>query len=335
VIYATVDDDDIPDAVFGSGDNDDKVYCISGASSGYAQQIWMYDTQGASVLTMDRIADIDNDGYDDVIAGTWYNNNKIIALSGHSTGTPDTIWTASVGYPLMKVVVCDDLDGDSYEDILVASWSSYAEAISGRDGSSIWRYFCGDDVWAIYWAHDVTGDGIVDAAAGSFTGSVYLIDGASGALIWQAPSEAKIFTVRPIKDVNGDGYDDIIAGQQMLGSVGGRFFVISGGTVDQTDIEEAAPIPEDYALLSNYPNPFNAKTTISFALASPSDVKLEIYDIAGRLVKLLINDYSEAGRYTVIWDATDNYGQAVATGIYFYRLSAGELSLSQKMTLIK
>ena len=341
VVYTTVavddvDDDDIPDAVFGSGDNDDKVYCISGASSGYAQQIWMYDTQGASVLTIDRIADINSDGYDDVIAGTWYNGHKIIALSGHSTTTADTIWTASIGYPVMKVVVCDDLDGDSYEDILVASWSSYAEAISGFDGSSIWRYFCGDDVWAIYWAHDITGDGIVDVAAGSFTGSTYLIDGASGTLIWQAPSEAKIFTVRPIKDVNGDGYDDVIAGQQMLGSVGGRFFVISGGTVDQTDVEEEnIAVPQEYALLSNYPNPFNAKTTISFTLPAPSDVRIEIYDVAGRQVKTLVNDYSETGRYTVIWDATDNYGNQVSTGVYFYRLVAGELSLSRKMTLIK
>ncbi|UCE67345.1 MAG: T9SS type A sorting domain-containing protein, partial [Candidatus Zixiibacteriota bacterium] len=230
----------------------------------------------------------------------------------------------------------DDLDGDSYEDILVASWSSYAEAISGFDGSSIWRYFCGDDVWAIYWTHDITGDGIIDVAAGSFTGSTYLIDGTSGTLIWQAPSEAKIFTVRPIKDVNGDGYDDVIAGQQMLGGVGGRFFVISGGTVDQTDIEEEnIAVPDDYALLSNYPNPFNAQTTISFALPVPSNVKIEIYNITGSQVKTLVNEYRKAGRHTIIWDATDDYGNEVSTGVYFYRLMAGELNLSQKMTLIK
>jgi hypothetical protein len=296
----------------------------------------MYDTGGSSVLTLDRIPDINSDGYDDVIIGTWYNNHKIIALSGHSTTNADTIWTSTVGYPVMKVVVCDDLDGDSYQDILVASWSSYAEAISGFDGSSIWRYFCGDDVWAIYWTHDITGDGIVDVAAGSFTGSTYLIDGVSGALVWQTPSEAKIFTVRPIKDVNGDGYDDVIAGQQMLGSVGGRFFVISGGTVDQTDIEEEnIVIPEDYALLPNYPNPFNARTTISFNLAAPSDVTIEIYNIAGQQVKTLAKDYRETGRHTVIWDATDNYGNEVATGVYFCRLVAGERSFSQKMTLIK
>lgn len=341
VIYATaalndVNDDGVPDAVFGSGDNDDRVYCISGASSGSPQQIWMYDTGGASVLTMDRIADINSDGYDDVIIGTWTNNHKIIALSGHSSTNADTIWTSSVGYPVMKVVACDDLDGDSYQDVLVASWSSYAEALSGFDGSSIWRYFCGDDVWAIYWAHDITGDGIVDVAAGSFTGSVYLIDGESGALIWEAPSEAKIFTVRPIKDVNGDGYDDIIAGQQMLSGVGGRFFVISGGTVEQTDIdEEDIAVPDNYALLSNYPNPFNAQTTISYNLTSPGEVKIEIYDVAGRQVKALVDDYRQTGRHTVIWDATDNFGNEVSTGVYFYRLVAGDLSLSQKMTLIK
>jgi hypothetical protein len=341
VIYAAVavndvNDDGIPDAVFGSGDNDDKVYCISGASSGYAVQIWEFDTGGASILAMDRIADIDDDGYDDIIAGSWYNNNRIFALSGHSSNNPDTIWTSGVGYPVMKVVSCEDINGDSYEDVLIASWSSYAEAISGRDGSSIWRYFCGDDVWTIYWAYDITGDGIVDVAAGSFTGSVYLIDGASGGLIWESPSEAKIFTVRPIKDVNGDGYDDVIAGQQMLGGVGGRFFVISGGTVEPTSTDEGIKgPPEDYQLLSNYPNPFNARTTISFVLPEAVNARIDIYNIAGQRIRTLTNSYREAGEYSVAWDSRDNYGNEVATGVYFFRLDAGDLQKSQKMTLIK
>jgi hypothetical protein len=341
VIYAAVavndiNDDGVPDAVFGSGDNDDKVYCISGASSGSPQQIWMYNTNGASVMSMDRIHDIDDDGYDDVIVGSWYNNNRIIALSGHSTSSPDTIWTAGVGYPVMKVVTCDDLDGDSYEDVLVASWSSYAEAISGRDGTSIWRYFCGDDVWAIYWTHDITGDGIVDVAAGSFTGSVFLLNGASGQLIWQSPSEAKIFTVRPIKDVNGDGYDDIIAGQQMLSGSGGRFFVISGGTVDQTGIDdENVAVPYSHALVANYPNPFNAGTTIKFALPSPGRVSLDIYNIVGQRIKTLVDDFREAGEHSVVWDARDDSGVNVSTGVYFYRLSTGDIRASGKMMLIK
>ncbi len=330
-----VNDDNVPDAVFGAGDNDDRVYCVSGASNGSALPIWTFST-GGTAYSIDKISDIDNDGYDDVIAGTWYNNHKIFALSGHSTGAGDTIWTSSVGYPVMKIVVCEDLNNDGFEDILVASWSSYAEAISGRDGSSIWRYFCGDDVWAIYWAHDVTGDGIPDAAVGSFTGSVYLINGASGALIWQAPSEAKIFTVRPIKDVNGDGYDDIIAGQQMLGGSGGRFFVISGGTVDQTSIDENPEIiPKNLQILSNYPNPFNATTTISFVLQSSSEVSLEIYNISGQRIRTLISGNKEAGEHNIIWNGKDETGNEVSTGVYFYKLSAGDLQETRKMTLIK
>lgn len=335
VALGDINDDGIPDAVFGSGDYGDMVYCISGASSGYAQQIWQFDP-GGSILAMDRIADINDDGYDDVIAGSWDINNRIYALSGHSSGNADTIWTSSVGAHVMKVVTCDDLNSDSYPDILIASWSSYAEAISGRDGSSIWRFFCGDMVWAIYWTYDVTGDGVVDVAAGSFTGSVYLIDGVSGALIWQSPSEAKIFTVRPIKDVNGDGYDDIIAGQQMLNGTGGRFFVISGGTVEPTSTgEEIAEIPQNYELLSNYPNPFNSKTVISFVLPAATDTRIDIFNIAGQQLRHLVNGYLQAGRHTVTWDSRDDYGNEVATGVYFYRLDAGEVQKSQKMTLLK
>jgi outer membrane protein assembly factor BamB len=235
-IYSTVaigdvDDDQVPDAVFGGGDpSEDRVFCISGASSGNGTQIWTYST-GGSVWSVDAIEDIDGDGYDDVIAGTWYGGDRVLALSGHSSVTPDLIWEASVGYPVMKVVTCSDLNDDGYQDIIVASWASYVLALSGIDGSELWTNQAGDDVWTAYWSYDLTGDGVVDVLAGSFTGSVILTDGVTGETVWERPTNAKIFTVRPIGDVNGDGGPDVIAGQQMLSGVGGMIFLISGGAM--------------------------------------------------------------------------------------------------------
>lgn len=326
-----VDDDQVPDAIFGASDNDDKIYCISGASSGYATQIWSYST-GGSVWSVDRIEDIDGDGYNDVIAGNWdFGNERVIALSGHSSVTPDLIWEAYIGDAVMKVVTCSDLDGDDVQDIIVASWSSYTIALSGADGSEIWRNYAGDDVWAAYRSYDVTGDGINDVVAGSFTGSVILIDGVSGETVWERPTNAKIFTVRPIEDVNGDGYADIIAGQQMLSGNGGRIFLISGGTVDQTSVEEdIVTIPENYQMLRNYPNPFNPATTIEYHLPKSADVTLSVYNLLGQRVTNLLDGTQEAGEHYIIWDAS-----GFRSGVYFVRLEARDYTENIKIVLMK
>ncbi len=343
VIYTTVaiddvNDDNYPDAILGGGDaGEDRVYCISGASQGYPLVLWAHPT-GASVWSVDRISDINNDGYNDVVAGTWYNGNMIMALSGHSSGNGQVLWSTSVGYAIMKIVVCEDLNNDGLEDVLVASWGNFVAALSGADGSELWTYYTGDDVWAVYWAFDVTGDGIKEVVAGCFNGSVYLINGASGGLVWECPTDAKIFTVRPIKDVNGDGFDDIIAGQQMLYSGGGKLFVISGGTVQQTPIDddiENGRVPERFFSLANYPNPFNATTAITYSLPISTDVRVSIYDLTGRLVRTLISEYQEAGEHQAIWNGFDSRGEETASGVYFYSISADGRGETKRMTLLK
>jgi hypothetical protein len=341
VIYSVcrIDDvngDAIPEAVLGAGDYDDMIYCVSGAGIDTTQTLWTYDTNGGSVLSIAKIKDISIDGYDDIIAGTWYNGHRVIALSGYSAdGFGDVVWNVVVGQPIVKVVVSPDLDGDGFEDVLVASWASYALALSGVDGHEIWRCPGGDDVWAIHWAYDVTGDSVCEVVAGSFTGDVILIDGASGQALWTCPTEAKIFTVRPIDDVNGDGKKDIIAGQQMLQNSGGRFFVISGGTVEPVGIEdEEIIVPENYLLLTNYPNPFNGRTAISYSLPRASHVRLEVFNLLGQRVATLIDGYREYGEHKIIWNTSDD-DASVSSGIYYGRLIVGDEVALRKMTLLK
>ena len=74
---------------------------------------------------------------------------------------------------------------------------------------------------------------------------------------------------------------DIIAGQQFLNNMGGKFFVISGGTVESSavDDDDDAMIPKNHLLLTNYPNPFNARTMISYDLPRAADVKLELFNL--------------------------------------------------------
>ncbi len=93
-------------------------------------------------------------------------------------------------------------------------------------------------------------------------------------------------------------------------------------------------LPDSYHF-SNYPNPFNRSTTISFSLPEKGGVRLDIYDIAGRLVKNLINERMDAGEHSVVWDGTNSAGLAVSSGVYFYKLYSEGYTETRRMLLLK
>jgi subtilisin family serine protease len=94
-------------------------------------------------------------------------------------------------------------------------------------------------------------------------------------------------------------------------------------------------LPSAFALYQNYPNPFNPMTTISFTLPAASDVSLRIFNILGQEVSTLYTGLLPAGIHQFQWDATDNSGNEVAGGVYFYRLVTGKLKQTRKMLLLK
>ena len=94
--------------------------------------------------------------------------------------------------------------------------------------------------------------------------------------------------------------------------------------------------PEVFALHQNYPNPFNPSTQISFDVPEGSElVRLNIYNILGKKVSTLLNNVVNPGRHKVEWNAKDNEGNPVASGIYFYELSSSTFSARKKMLLIR
>ena len=101
-----------------------------------------------------------------------------------------------------------------------------------------------------------------------------------------------------------------------------------------------ALIPKETALLPNYPNPFNPETWIPYQLSKSAAVTLTIYDIQGRVVRALDLAHRRAGMYqtrsrAAYWDGKNDFGEQVASGVYFYTLSAGEFSASRKMLIRK
>ena len=99
--------------------------------------------------------------------------------------------------------------------------------------------------------------------------------------------------------------------------------------------EEPRDLLTSFVLAQNNPNPFGSSTVIAFSLPKESKVTLAIYDITGRMVKNLVDREMGAGNHTLRWDGKDQTGREVTSGIYFYRLKAGDFTQTNKMVVLR
>jgi hypothetical protein len=231
------------DALVGTGDPDeDRLVCVSGASSGSATLRWQIHL-GASVHTVAAIEDVNGDGKQDALAGVW--NGYVYCRSGVGGSH---IWSYYVGDYIMRVVPIDDVDDDGIQDVLIGSWRNAIICVSGVDGSLICSYTVGTlnggDVWTVDAMGDVNGDGYPEALGGSFDYKVYCVDLRACDTLWTYYTGNRLYTVRGLPDVNGDYTPDALAGTQMLsGQPGGKAYCISGGAPIDTvpDIVSISP----------------------------------------------------------------------------------------------
>ncbi len=109
------------------------------------------------------------------------------------------------------------------------------------------------------------------------------------------------------------------------------------GLVSVTGVAASqAGAPERFALHQNAPNPFNPTTVIRYDVPpGGAKVTIQIYDVAGRLVETLIDDPQSAGHRSVRWNGRNQHGHSVATGVYFYRMKAGQFVQTKKMVVLK
>ena len=140
-----------------------------------------------------------------------------------------------------------------------------------------------------------------------------------------------LFGERPIQSI------------RLLGNLQGKFYIddvrlvrreMGRATAVQMERTQLSPIP---ILEQNYPNPFNARTTIGFSVPAGhrGSTRLKVYNVSGQLVHRLLDGALAPGAHRVAWDGRDEYGEAVATGIYFYRLEAGGETFVGRMVLAK
>ena len=156
---------------------------------------------------------------------------------------------------------------------------------------------------------------------GSIKGILYNLAGGS---IDPTAGDLLEFTFR-IDDNNFDPATDINISE----------FLIVNPSADFMPVEIKGQLPESFLLSQNYPNPFNANTNILFDLPTTGSVELSVYDLLGRKVVVLLNEYLPAGSHTVTWDGRSGDGNLMATGVYFYRLKAADFDDTKKMLLVK
>ena len=140
-------------------------------------------------------------------------------------------------------------------------------------------------------------------------------------------------------------------GDEMLSAINVQQWLHEARAVNATDptfqrgvlmLEQLlmAILPKETALLPNYPNPFNPETWIPYQLAEPASVTISIYSVGGTLIRTLALGNQSAGLYqnrnrAAYWDGKNERGESVASGVYFYKLTAGEFSATRKMLIQK
>jgi len=99
-----------------------------------------------------------------------------------------------------------------------------------------------------------------------------------------------------------------------------------------------AKLPKISSLAQNSPNPFNPSTTISYTVASVESlvpVRLEVFNLRGRPVRTLVDEVVQPGQYSYFWQGLDDHGEKLSSGVYFYRLRAGDFVTTRKMVIVK
>ena len=265
-------------------------------------------TEGTGTMTLTPINDNDEEGLKALgVRATLVSTGEALLtdIKIRDDETPSTSIELSAdpsalseGAPLTTITVTATLDGKALEEDATMHLTIDNESTAQRDL----------DYAALFTPR-------IEIPAGSITGTV------------------KFFVV-PTADNLEEG-DEII---RLIGTIDG----LEGDEVEITISDPGAAKaviqtrPEAFSLADNFPNPFNPATTIKYALPQAADVELTVYNVVGQPVRTLVAEYQSAGRYAVEWDATNDSGHSLSSGLYFYRLQAGEEFLEvKKMLLLK
>ncbi|RKY75118.1 hypothetical protein DRQ12_12425, partial [candidate division KSB1 bacterium] len=211
------------------------------------------------------------------------------------------------------------------------SWGSYVYLLKiDANGDTLWTHTYGGESIDVGWSVQQTLDGgyiIAGGCSGAGWSDVYLLKtDANGNVLWSRTYGGRDWDLAYFVQQTSDG-GYIIAGMTCSFGAGGYdVYLIKTDANGLTSVEEKRPIsiPDNFHLTQNFPNPFNSSTTVVYSIPKTTNVELSIYDICGRLIRSLVRGKASAGIYSVRWDGKDNSGKEVGSGVYLYRLRAGQ-----------
>ncbi len=310
------------------------------------------------------IGDVNEDGYDDILISDPIYADTVGAVN---SGRVYLYYGGSEMDSIADSILIENKElnfGNNIKRVLIKKNDNISVAITSLD--KIHFYNLTDELFSINGKKfglggyvsiglggDINGDGYNDFLigntnyrnkAGTMVGGAFLYYGNSendtlydckieGEHKWDEFSKVQDI----IGDFNGDGYDDffiIAPSYPDYKNPKGKLYLysykkyMSIGNLNNKIIRR-------FELLQNYPNPFNPSTTIQYKINKPGFVQLKIYDINGKLIKTLVKKGQNSGVYKVVWDAKNDMGINVSTGLYFYRLSFNKKVVSKKMLLIR
>lgn len=283
--------------------------------------------------------DIDNDGDYDIVSGAM-DGKVYLYINNNGTFTQNTTMFGSIDIGWSSVPSFADLNGDGHLDLLVGAETGSQTKFYLNDGNNVFTenstMFSGVTFpnYGKPTLADIDNDGDYDLIIGDNWGSIryYRNNGTVTNPVWVR--EDSLFDSVKVRqgaspafaDLDGDGRKDVVVAEY-----NGNFHFYKNLFATPTDIEDQnIELPINFTLSQNYPNPFNPATTIRFQLAESGNTTLKIYDILGKEVTTLVNEYKTAGTHQVTFNATQ-----LSSGIYFYTLQSGNNYITKQMMLIK
>ena len=270
------------------------------------------------------IGDVDNDGAFDIAVSAVTAGSLGCTACGAAyvikniNDAPNTLWLGT--HPVTRLygsgyytyyglrLAFGDMDGDHKDDLAVSNWP----ILENQRGRTV-----------IAFARALTSSTHMLATDPGFT---RIIEKKIGDSLGSSLAAT---------DINRDGLHDLLVGAFQAdppsAGNGGEVYLINGYYVPS-----ATPsVDPVFSIQQNYPNPFNPATAIGYTLPRRARVRIDLFDVNGKSIATLIDAAQDAGDHVTRWDGRDNEGHDVASGVYFCRLTAEELSASIKLVLLR
>ncbi|MBK7255618.1 MAG: T9SS type A sorting domain-containing protein [Ignavibacteria bacterium] len=224
----------------------------------------------------------------------------------------------------------DDISSDGFKDI-VSSGAKALYRIDSRSGVNFWSNTLDNNyIHCVSELSDLTGNGIKEIVCGTQNSNLYVLNGDSGRVLFSynfgTATTNTVEQVSALKSIDGNVSTEFLGGSRT-----GKLICFSGGPNGVIGINNiAGSVPEKFSLSQNYPNPFNPVTNLEFGISKLGFVSLKVFDVLGKEVVTLVNEKLSPGIYEAEFD-----GSSLSSGIYFYKLEAGDFIETKRMILIK